>query len=184
MDKLDRFCVMFFIFILLFYLSVLPIFINYNEDFAIESIRQAFDENDIQIQIVLYGNLEAKESLLQSSELNSNALVALCIYPEPLNLYNKEIQNSFESAIERVELTEEQQIRIIRLNEYLFTKELLLSPNLTAEALVSMCETPGPLYLKNKEVQGWFKAAIERTELTKDQKSRIIRSKLKGMYLY
>ena len=184
MDKLDRFCVMFFIFILLFYLSVLPIFINYNEDLAIESIRQAFDENDIQIQIVLYGNLEAKESLLQSSELNSNALVALCIYPEPLNLYNKEIQNSFESAIERVELTEEQQIRIIRLNEYLFTKELLLSPNLTAEALVSMCETPGPLYLKNKEVQGWFKAAIERTELTKDQKSRIIRSKLKGMYLY
>lgn len=177
-------CYFGFLGILIIILLGIILFVRQDKLSAIASIRQAFDENDIQIQIVLYGNLESKESLLQSSELNSNALVALCIYPEPLNLYNKEIQNSFESAIERVELTEEQQIRIIRLNEYLFTKELLLSPNLTAEALVSMCETPGPLYLKNKEVQGWFKAAIERTELTKDQKSRIIKSKLKGMYLY
>ena len=180
-------CVMFFIFTILTIIAVLwgfGLLAIQNENSTIESIRQAFDENDIQIQIVLYGNYEAKESLLQSYELNSNALVALCIYPKPLDLDNKEIRNSFESAIERVELTEEQQIQIIRLNEYLFTKELLLSPNLTAEALVAICENPEPLNLKNKEVQDWFKAAIERTGLTKEQKSRIVNSKIQGMFLY
>lgn len=154
------------------------------EEEVIEEIQQTLDQNDVQVITAFGNNSEAKEALIQSSELHSNGLIALCINPEPMILGSGTVQKWFEEAIERTELTAEQQVQIAKLGKFAYSRALLLNPNLTAEGLVAVCESPDELNLKNRTVQKWFKEAIERTELTTEQQVQIAKSKIKGMGLF
>ena len=136
---------------------------------VIAEIQQTLDQNDVQVLIAFGDNFDSKESLIQSSELHSDGLIALCTNPE---------------AIERTELTAEQQVQIAKIGEFAYNQALLLSTNLTAEGLVAICENPGTLNLKSTTVQKWFKEAIERTELTAEQQAQIAKSEIKGMGLF
>ena len=55
---------------------------------------------------------------------------------------------------------------------------------MTADGLVAVCENPEDLNLDNNTVQDWFKDAIERTELTAEQKALIAKSKIGGLGLF
>ncbi len=147
---------------------------NANKEIIAE-IQQTLNQNDIQVLTAFGDNFEAKKSLIQSSELHSDGLIALCTNPEPMYLDNDTVQSWFEEAIERTELTAEQQVQIIKIGEFAYNKILLLNTNLTAEGLVTICENPGTLNLDNDTVQSWFEEAIERTELTAEQQIQIIK---------
>ncbi len=143
------------------------------EEEVIEEIQQTLDQNDVQVITAFGNNSEAKEALIQSSELHSNGLIALCINPEPMILGSGTVQKWFEEAIERTELTAEQQVQIARIGEFAYTRALLLSSKLTAEGLVAICETPKALNLNNNTIREWLRKAIERTELTAEQQVQI-----------
>ena len=81
-------------------------------------------------------------------------------------------------------MTADQQVRIAKIGEFAYNRALLLSSNLTAEGLVAICQNPGTLNLDNITVQGWFKDALERTELTADQQVQISESEIKEMGLF
>jgi len=151
---------------------------------VIAEIQQTLDQNDVQVLIAFGDNFDAKESLIQSSELHSDGLIALCTNPEPMNLKSNTVQKWFKEAIERTELTAEQQVQIVKIGEFAYNQALLLSTNLTAEGLVAICENPGTLNLDNDTVQSWFKEAIKRTELTAEQKAQIAKSKIQEMGLF
>ena len=156
---------------------------NANKEFIAE-IQQTLDQNDAQVLTAFGDNFEAKKALIQSSELHSDGLIALCINPKPLNLKSAIVQDWFKEAIERTNLTTEQQVQIAKIGEFAYSKALLLSTNLTAEGLVAICENPGTLNLKSDIVQNWFKEAIGRTKLTAEQRVQIAKSELKGMGLF
>lgn len=157
---------------------------NTSKKKLIAEIQQTLNQNDAQVLIALGNNFEAKVELIRSSELNSDGLIALCTNPEPMNLNNKTVRNWFKDAIERTELTAEQEVEIARIGEFAYSQALLLSTNLTADGLVAVCENPGDLNLNNKTVQNWFKDAIKRTELTAEQKALIAKSKTGGLGLF
>lgn len=151
---------------------------------TIGKIQQKLDKNDPQVIIALGNSFESKEALIKSSELNANGLIALCTKPSPMNMRNAEVQSWFIEAIERTELTAEQEVQIAKIGNFTYSKALLLKTNLTAEGLVAICENPVNLNLHNDEVKKWFREAIERTELTEEQKVRIAKSKIEGLGLY
>ena len=150
----------------------------------IAEIQETLNQNDAQVLIAFGDNFEAKKGLIQSSELNSDGLIALYTNPEPMNLNNNTVQNWFKDAIERTELTAEQEVQIARIGKFAYNRALLLSTNLTADGLVAVCENPGGLNLNNNTVQNWFKDAIKRTELTAEQKALIAKSKIGGLGLF
>ena len=143
-----------------------------NEELIAE-IRETLDQNDAQVLIAFGDSYEAKKDLIHSSELHSDGLIALCTNPKPLNLKNLEVQSWFIDAIERTELTAEQEVRIAKIGKYAYSQALLLSSHLTSDGLVAVCENPGDLNIKNYQVQEWLMDAIERTELTSEQEVRI-----------
>ena len=149
-----------------------------------EEIRKTLDKNDVQVIIALGNNYDAKKSLLLSSKLNSDGLIALCLNPKPLKIKDSTIQEAFEKAIKKVELTEKQQIQIAQIGETVYSKALLLSPNLTPEGLIAICENPGKLNLKDDATLELFKNAIKNTELTDEQRIKIAKSKVEGIGLF
>ena len=146
---------------------------NTDKKSVIAEIQQTLNPDDTQVIIAFGDNFEAKKGLLQSSELHSEGLIALCINPAPLNLGSDTIQKWFKEAIERTELTAEQEVQIAKLGEFSYNRALLLRTNLSGDGLVAVCENPGSMNLGSDTVQKWFKEAIERTELTAEQEVQI-----------
>ena len=134
---------------------------------------------EAQIAIAQGDNFEAKESLLKSKNLHSEALIALCNHPEPMNLENEEVQSWFKNAIKRTELTTKQQVQIAKIGNFVYNSALLLRDKLSAEGLLVICQKAEVFNLENEDVQSWFKNAIKRTELTAEQKAQIAKSKIK-----
>ena len=85
---------------------------NTDNKSIIAEIQQTLNQNDTQVLIAFGDNFDAKEGLIQSSELHSEGLIALCTNPEPMNLNSDTVQKWFKEAIERTELTEEQKALI------------------------------------------------------------------------
>lgn len=140
---------------------------------TIEEIQQTLDQNDSQVIIALGNNFEAKEGLIKSSELNGDGLIALCTKPEPMNMDHPNIQNYFKKAISRTKLTPKQQVQIAKIGFSTYSKALLLSNDLSAEGLVEICKNTRIFNLDDPKVQGWFRDAINRTNLTSKQQVKI-----------
>ena len=157
---------------------------NTDNKAVIAEIQQSLNQNDTQVLIAFGDNFEAKKGLIQSSELHSEGLIALCTNPEPMNLDNDTVQKWFNEAIARTELTADQEVQIAKIGEFCYNQALLLRTNLTGSGLVAVCENPGSMNLDNDTVQKWFNEAIERTELTADQEVLIAKSKVKGLGLF
>ena len=68
--------------------------------------------NDAQVLVAFGDNFEAKKGLIQSTELSSTRLVAICTNPRPLALENSEVQEWFRNAVAQTELTAEQEVEI------------------------------------------------------------------------
>ena len=136
-------------------------------------IPEEFDKNDTQVLIAFGDSYEAKKGLIQSTELSSDGLVALCTNPSPFVLENYEVQEWFRNAIAQTELTAEQEVKIAKMGKATYARALLLDPNLTPDGLVAVCENSKCLNLRNLEVQDWFRDAVARTELTAEQEVKI-----------
>ena len=149
---------------------------------VIAEIQQTLDQDDAQVMIALGENYKAKEGLLQSPKLHAEGLMALCINPIPMNIHCSEVvQERFKEAIARTELTEEQQVLIAEIGEFVYSKVLLSSTKLTAEALVAICENSEGFDLNIDAVKKQFKEAFERTELTNEQQVQIAKI---GKFVY
>ena len=107
---------------------------------------------EAQIVIAQGDNFEAKESLIKSRRLHSEALIALCNHPNPMNLKNEEVQGWFQNAITRTKLTAKEEVQIAKIGNFVFNRGLLLRKNLSAEGLLVICEKADLFNLKNKEV--------------------------------
>ena len=136
-------------------------------------IPQEFDRNDAQVLVAFGDNFEAKKGLIQSTELSSTGLVAICTNPRPLALENSEVQDWFKNAVAQTELSAEQEVEIAKMGKVAYARALLLDPSLTPEGLVAVCENSECLNLRNIEVQGWFLEAFMRTELTAEQEVKV-----------
>ena len=134
---------------------------------------EILNQENLQVKIALGDNYDAKVALLQSKELSSDGLVALCLYPEGLRLENLKIQHFYKEAIERTDLTVEQEVQIAKFDKYAYTKALLLRTRLSPEGLVAVCENPGEVSLRNNELEKMFREAIERVELNAEQEVQI-----------
>lgn len=139
---------------------------------TIEEIQQTLDSEDVQVVTALGDNSKEKLRLLQSPNLNADGLIALCTNPDPLNIDNSQIQIIFAEAIERTELTSEQQVQIASIDEFVYSKGLLLKTDLSQEGLVEVCKNPGNIILDHQLIS-LFAQAMERAELTPEQEVEI-----------
>ncbi len=156
----------------------------------IEGILQILDLSDEQVQIALGDSSDEKMQLLESSELHPNGLLALCI--KPLNLENSTIQNLYKEAFERIDLTEDQRVRIANLGNPLFSTFLLndyislckegelfsnydplSGTHLGVEGLATICERSDGFDLKDSSVIELFDKAFNQLWLTEEQRVRI-----------
>ncbi len=155
----------------------------------IEGILQILDLSDEQVQIALGDSSDEKMQLLESSELHPNGLLALCI--KPLNLEDSTIQNLYEEAFDRIDLTEDQRVQIANLGNPLFSRFLLedyisLCPEgflfthrdpsgtrLGVEGLATICERSDGFDFNDPSVIELFDKAFNRLWLTEEQRVRI-----------
>ena len=140
---------------------------------GVQYILQQNSSVEVQVAIANSGTYEGQKALLNYSGLTAEALVAICKNPKSLNLISTNVQNWFQSAIERTTLTSEQEVEIANTGKYAIQKALLLRTNLTGAGLVALCKTPKVFNFSSTNVQSWFQSALERTTLTSEQEVEI-----------
>ena len=156
---------------------------TYNEQKVQEVKTVLGDEND-QVHTAFYGNYEEKKDLIQSEELSSEGLVALCIYPYPMNLNSGIVQSWFYDAIILTDITPEDQVMIASFKDQLFSTALLLRDDLSSEGFVALCENSEVFDLKSKQVQKWFKSAYENIQFSEEELQEISNLNLDELELF
>ena len=96
-----------------------------------------------------------KKDLLLSKNLTPDGLLALCANPIPMNIENNQVQKWFQDAFDRVNLSEEQQMLIVKLELTPYDKMLLKSSNLKVNTIVEICNTYKKSY--NQKIHKNFK---------------------------
>lgn len=143
---------------------------------GVQYILQQNSSVEVQVAIANSGTYEGQKALLNYSGLTAEALVAICKNPKSLNLISTNVQNWFQSAIERTTLTSEQEVEIANTGEYAIQKALLLRTNLTAEGLIALCKNPKGFNLCSMNVQSWFENAVKRITFTKEQELQLAKT--------
>ena len=108
---------------------------------AICEIQNIVNSNDVQVTIASKNNFDTKKDLLLSKNLTPDELLALCANPIPMNIENNKVQKWFQDAFDRVNLSEEQQMLIVKLELTPYDKMLLKSSNLKVNTIVEICNT-------------------------------------------
>lgn len=118
-----------------------------------------------------------------NKDLTSDGLLALCANPIPMNIENNQVQKWFQDAFDRVNLSEEQQMLIARLELTPYDKMLLKSSNLKVNTIVEICNTYKELE-NNHTIKNSLKKAIKEANLNTEQKLQIAQSSVDGLGLY
>ena len=114
-------------------------------------------------------------ALLLRSNLTSEGLIATCeaIFGGAYG-WGTEYQEILENAVERVDLTEDDEVRLANIDNDYLHRALILRSNLTAEGLIATCEAEfGGSYSYGPESQDNLKKAVSRIELTEEQFLRL-----------
>ncbi len=143
------------------------------QDWFAEEIERIDLTAEQEVRIAKFGRFPYSRGLLFRTKLTADGLIAVCETSGALNLLNEDVQNWYAEAIERTNLTAEQEVHIAKLGRFPYSRGLLFRTKLTADGLIAVCETPGDLNLQNEDVQNWFAEAIERTSLSVEQKNQI-----------
>lgn len=113
----------------------------------------------------------AQKVLIDSEELLPEAFVQLCKDNE-FNKASSTVYNSFNEAVKKLELTEEQQKEIIK-QHYTYQQMLLENKKLTPETYVILAEN-NKLNYKNSTIEKLYKSEFERLNFNTDQRKRLI----------
>ena len=150
---------------------------------AICEIRNIVNSNDVQVTIASKNNFDTKKDLLLSKDLTPDGLLAICANPIPMNIENNQVQKWFQDAFDRVNLSEEQQMLIVKLKLTPYDKMLLKSSNLKVNTIVEICNTYKQLK-KNHTIKNSLKKAIKGANLNSEHKLQIAQSSVDGLGLY
>lgn len=126
-----------------------------------------------EIRISQCGEFIMKKALLLRENLTAAGLVELCENSGSLNLENSLVESWYSNKINKIPITEKQQLKIARTKKFTMHKILLLSPKLKGETLVEISQNPGKLNLENTTVWEWFEDAVERIPLTSRQQTQM-----------
>lgn len=123
------------------------------------------------------GSSIVQETLLDYNGIDEEALVEICNNPCIPNIHYYAIRNSFISAIGDANLTVEQEIEIIKTEEYPMQLGVLLRKDLSAEALIYLLETNNKfnstLNLNQYKIKEYIAQQIVRLDLTLEQKEKL-----------
>jgi len=114
-------------------------------------------------------------ALLLRSNLTAEGLIATCEAEfEGSYGYGSKQMEMLNNAVERVELTAEDEVKLAKLDESILHNALLLRSNLTAEGLIATCEAEfkGSYGYGSKQME-MLNNAVKRVELTDDQLLRL-----------
>lgn len=92
---------------------------------------------------------------------------------EANNIEDNQKEEEIKDNITEQNLSETVQVAMAETKDFETQKYLLKSPDLSSEALVTICEKPSNFNFENDIVQRWFIDAINRTKLTSKQEIRI-----------
>lgn len=132
---------------------------------------------EVQIAMAETKNIQAQKFLLNFKELSGETLTVICERPANFNFDSDIVEDWFEKAIKKTKLTSQQQIRISRAGYFIMKKALLLKEDLTANALVELCQNSGRLNLDSDTVKWWYLNAINRTKPSEKQQLKIVDTK-------
>jgi len=114
-------------------------------------------------------------ALLLRSNLTAEGLIATCEaeFKGSYGYTSMQVE-MLNNAVERVQLTAEDEVKLAKLDESILHNALLLRSNLTAEGLIATCEAEfkGSYGYGSKQME-MLNNAVERVQLTDDQLLRL-----------
>ena len=143
-----------------------------------EEIQLSLNRNDPQVNMALCDNLEPKEQLIESEDLNANGLLAFCSKPEPYDIDNEFKYYVIFDAFKRVKLTPGQENLIVRLNAYVYDIALLHKDDLSSEGLIAISKAAEGLFYNTPYNVNLVEKAVKRADLTPEDEIEIAQSKL------
>lgn len=135
-----------------------------------------------EVQIAKLNTWPFSWCLLNKSSLTSAGLIALCKNQGELDLNDKTNQELYIKHFKKTKLTPNQEVEIAKMGIFIYSKALLLKPDLSASGLIELCKNPGELQLANKNIRKYFIEAIKRTPLT--EKEQVILAKINSYSAY
>ena len=135
------------------------------------------DSKNFQMALAKSDSSIVQETLLSYDGIYAEALVEICKNPCIPNIYYYAIRNSFISAIGDANLTVEQEIEIVKTEEYPMQLGVLCRQDLSVEALIYLLETNNKfnatLNLNQYRNKEYIVKQIARLDLTLEQKEKL-----------
>lgn len=135
------------------------------------------DTKNLQLALAKSGSSIVQETLLDYNGLDEEALVEICNNPCIPNIHYYAIRDSIISAIGAAELTAEQEIEIVKTEEYPMQLGVLLRKDLSAEALIYLLDTNNKfnctLNLNQYQHKEYIAQQITGLDLTLEQKEKL-----------
>lgn len=117
-----------------------------------------------------------KRALILKKDLSAAGLIELCRNPGSMNLDSDTVRRWYLDAVNRINPSEKQQLKMVESQNFAILRALLLSEYLKGETLATISESPGSMNLDSENVWSWFAKAAKRTELTVEQQVRMAKS--------
>lgn len=136
-----------------------------------------------QLKIVETKKYSFLRALLLSDVLKAETLIAISEDPGNLNTESETVWSWFENAVNKTELSVEQQVRMAKLKNFASKRALLWSKHLVYEAFLVICQNPGTFNMENDTVQKHFRETTKRLlpTLNDEQKAELAKTKIKGV---
>lgn len=154
---------------------------NFDNDIVqkwfIDAINRTKLTSEQEIRISKKGDSFAmKKALILKKDLTTRGLIELCKSPGNMNLDSDNVRDWYLKAVNRTKPSEEEQLEMVKTQNFAILRALLLSKELKPEALVAISKCPGNLNLDNDIVRKWFEDAVQRNELTDEQQVRMVKT--------
>lgn len=135
------------------------------------------DTKNFQLALAKSGSSIVQETLLDYNNLDEEALVEICNNPCISNIHYYAIRDSIISSIGDAKLTVEQEIAIVKTEEYPMQLGVLIRKDLSVEALIYLLETNNKfnytLNLNQYQHKEYIAQQITRMDLTLEQKEKL-----------
>ncbi len=138
---------------------------------------------DEQLRIAKTRKFTMHKLLLLSPNLKANTLVEISENSGSLNLDSQNVWRWFEEAAERLELTSQQQVKMIASGNFAAQRAIILKTNIDYKAFLLLCQNTQNFNMKSKVVHNYFENATRRLlpTISDDEKVKLAQTKIEGV---
>lgn len=122
-------------------------------------------------------------ALLLRSKINGTTMVQLCEKTGNLNLDSQTVWGMYEKAIRNCKLTPEEEVSMVRSNNFPAQRGLILKKDISYEAFLELCRKPNQFNMDHPLTNEYFRNAAKclAPKLTDVQKTELAKSRIESV---